>query len=65
MRLEHTYIKSISIESCAGSHVNDCIKEAVILAVNNWENVVLTHSDNIYRVDVNDLFAAAKELDHD
>lgn len=55
-------ITEISVRAIPGSHVNDCIKEAIELAAKEWRNVRLKHNDDEYLIRPNNLFATAEKV---
>jgi len=52
----------IVVHAIVGGNLASCIREALWLAVDKWENVELTHSEKVYRINVNDLILCAKEI---
>lgn len=53
-------IAHLSVNAKIGADINDCIVEALQLAVNEWRNVELKHNDKIYKIYVNDIFGTVQ-----
>jgi len=49
-------ITKIYSEAKKGANIRDCIKEAIILASENWANVELIHNNRAYIIYINDIF---------
>jgi len=58
VKLEHTNVIEVRVSARAGSAIGDCLREAILIAVEEWRNVVLVHNNVSYRVCPNDLIAS-------
>jgi len=58
MNLEIVHIEAHAIP---GGEIGRCIKEAIEIAVEYWQNVIFSHNGKRYRIDVNDLVGCVKE----
>lgn len=54
-------VTHLSIHAKLGASVNDCIVEAIQIAVNEWRNVELKHNDKIYKIYINDIFGTVQQ----
>mgnify|MGYP001565484214 CR=1 FL=1 len=59
----NNYLEVICLEARAtsGAPIGRCIREALQIAVSEWRNVEFVHNLTRFRIDVNDLFACARE----
>jgi len=48
--IEYTEIEDIRLKARSGSNINNCISEAMIIAILNDSNVTLSHNDNLYNI---------------
>lgn len=51
-------IKTVAKMGCAE---NNCIRDAMELAVKEWNNVEMKHNGRIFNISVNDMFASVKK----
>ena len=58
MKLNHTNVIEVHVCARAGAMIGDCLREAILIAVKEWRNVVLVHNNVSYRVSPNDLIAS-------
>jgi len=47
---EYTEIEDIRLKARPGSNIDNCISEAMIIAILNNSNVTLSHNDNVYNI---------------
>lgn len=57
----HTTVRYIDIEAMSGASISQAIREAIVIAATEWRNVRLHHNGKVIRIEVNDLFNAARE----
>jgi hypothetical protein len=53
-------ISSLHISAKPGAPIGLAISEAIIIAIENWSNAILSHDDKKYEIIVNDIIAQAK-----
>ena len=63
--LKNTTVIELHISSNLGASIGECMKEAVLLAAQEWRNVTLTHNGKKYRVLCNDLLGCVLEVKPD
>ncbi len=56
-------IDKVMASALIGTTVNDCIKEAMSIAIKEWRNVELQHNGNKYTINVNDLLYTVIQKD--
>ena len=59
--MKHIQIAHIKVGAIPEANFGECIREALIIATKEWQNVILTHNGKKYRIFVNDLFATVSE----
>jgi hypothetical protein len=59
MRLACTRLSHIELEACVGAGLDDCRREAVLMAATEWREVVLTHGGVRYRIKPDDILLHA------
>ena len=60
-KTEHTEVTELHMTALPESKLGDCMREAVLMACKEWQNVVLTYHGRKYRVMCNDLLACVVE----
>lgn len=60
-KIEHTVVVELHMSALPAAKLSDCMREAVLVACSEWQNVVLTYHDRKYRVLCNDLLACVVE----
>ena len=48
-------ILNITVEATVGSNINECLRDAMSLSLDQTANIVLIHNDKKYKVTFNDL----------
>ena len=64
-KIEHTEVTELHMTALPESKLGDCMREAVLVACSEWQNVVLTHNGKCYRVLCNDLLSCVEEMQED
>lgn len=64
IELKHTQVTELHICAGYGESIGDCMREAALLACQEWRNVTLTHNGRLYRVLCNDLLGCVQPIDH-
>lgn len=59
--MKHITVTELKSERKQGSPICECMKEAIVLAANEWRNVVVEHNNRKYIVKPNDLIVSVKE----
>ena len=60
--LKYTTITELHICARPGAEIGNCMRDAALLACQEWRNVTLTHNGRQYRVLCNDLIGCVQEL---
>lgn len=55
MKYEHLEIVEVSCRCCAGSHINACLREAILMAFDEMRKVRFVHNDKQYVVNPEEL----------
>ena len=63
--LKNTIITELHIRAKPGASIGDCMRDAALLACQEWRNVTLTHNGREYRVLCNDLIGCVREMKHE
>lgn len=58
--LEHTIVERIVLNARAGSHISECLEDAMLLASRAWSVVEVIHNEKSYVVDPNEMRKAIK-----
>ena len=58
---DYSEVSDIRIRAKPGAAIGQCMREALLVAVQEWVDVVLTHNDKEYRVKVNALLGMVRE----
>ena len=64
-KTEHTEVTELYMTALPESKLGDCMREAVLMACTEWQNVVLTYHGRKYRVLCNDLLGCVEEMQED
>ncbi len=59
--LKNTTVTELRICAQPGASIGDCMRDAVMLACQEWQNVVLEHNGRQYRVLCNDLIGCVRK----
>jgi hypothetical protein len=49
--MKNIEIDKIVTNALSGSHISECIKDCIELAIKEWRVVTLEHNSKIYRID--------------
>lgn len=60
--LKHTEVTGIHLAARPGGILGNCIHEALKVATQEWQNVMLIHNGKQYQILCNDLIGCAKEM---
>lgn len=63
--LKNTTVTELHICAKPGASIGDCMRDAALLACQEWRNVTLTHNGRQYRVLCNDLIGCVREVKHE
>jgi len=61
--MEHIEVNEIKANAKLGSSFGECAKECIELAAKEWRNVIFTHNEKKYKINVNDLVTTIKEVE--
>jgi hypothetical protein len=62
MQTKEVRVEKIVISAKAGASVCDFIREGLLIAITEWNNVELSHNGKKYSIKPNDLFESVKEI---
>jgi hypothetical protein len=57
MKLEYTSVEQIKLEAIPGSHIDRCLREAAMYALEQNTPVLLKHNDREHLIDPQSVFA--------
>ena len=57
IKTEHTAVTELHITALPEAKLGHCMREAVLVACSEWQNVPLTYQDREYRMLCNDLLS--------
>ena len=63
--MTHTEIIDVRLSAKPGASLGECMRDAVLLACQEWQNVTLIHNGKDYRVLCNDLLGCVEEMQED
>lgn len=58
--MKEIVVTEIRAEATPGATITECLKECLVLAASEWQNVILRFNGKEYKIYVNDLLAAVK-----
>ena len=59
--LKYTEIRHLVLEPKSGSHISNCLRDALKLATKEWCDVVVVHNGRNYKVSINKLLDTIEE----
>ena len=65
IKTEHTEVTELHMTAMPSASIGASMREAVLVACSEWQNVVLTHNGKCYRVLCNDLLGCVEEMQED
>jgi hypothetical protein len=60
-KLEHTFIKEITLWPNADSNIDDCLREAIKISITEWQIVNLMFNEKVYNINPLSLIACIKQ----
>lgn len=54
-------VDRVVMQAIPGDILDNCKRQALLLACTEWRNVEFTHNDRVFTVNTKDLFAQVKE----